>query len=171
MPPMSIIEIARRLQAPDLCPVCRQDWRQASCSHQGADLEHLCSEEIDRLCGWYVEHLGAEVPLHFTAFHPDFKLLDVSATSAITLRRAREQALRVGLKHVYTGNVRDVAGQSTYCAGCGARLIGRDGYEVGAWQVDPGGHCVSCGARLAGCFDPQPGTWGARRQRVSVGRA
>ncbi len=124
--------------------------------------------EIDRLCGWYLENLGAEVPLHFTAFHPDFKILDLPATPAATLRRARQQALRAGLKHVYTGNVSDVRGQSTYCASCGKLLIERDGYALGQWRLDTRGRCQYCGTALAGHFDAQPGDWGPRRQRVVV---
>jgi len=120
-------------------------------------------EEIEQLCAWFVENLGSEVPLHFTAFHPDFKMLDVPPTPPATLRRARVQAKSAGLKHVYTGNIRDVEGQSTYCAGCGQLLIGRDGYEIIAWHLTSEGHCSACGQRLAGHFAPKPGHWGSRR--------
>jgi|YelNatPaOPRAMG01_1025707.scaffolds.fasta_scaffold02600_11 pyruvate formate lyase activating enzyme len=124
--------------------------------------------ELARLCEWFVTHLGPETPLHFTAFHPDFKLRDVPATPAATLRRARQQARAAGLRHVYTGNVHDPEGQSTYCANCGRRLIERDWYYLGQWNLDNRGCCRFCGARLAGHFDPQPGTWGGRRQPVII---
>jgi pyruvate formate lyase activating enzyme len=123
--------------------------------------------EIDRLCAFMAERVGRDVPLHFTAFHPDFKLLDSPATPPATLARAREQALSAGLHHVYTGNVHDRAGQSTYCTGCRALLIERDWYTLGAWHLR-GGACVRCGAPLAGRFDELPGRWGARRMRLRV---
>jgi pyruvate formate lyase activating enzyme len=125
-------------------------------------------DEVARLSDWCVQHLGPEVPLHFTAFHPDFKMRHLPPTPAHTLRRARQQALRAGLRHVYTGNVHDAAGQSTYCASCGRMLIERNWYELGEWNLDARGACRFCGARLAGHFDPQPGRWGARRERVII---
>jgi len=123
-------------------------------------------DEVARLCDWFAENLGPDVPLHFTAFHPDFKMRDVPHTPASTLVRARTQALAAGLHYVYTGNVHDQAGQSTYCAECGKLLIERDWYELGRWNLDARGGCAFCGARLAGYFDPRPGRWGARRQQV-----
>ena len=120
--------------------------------------------EVHNLCNWFVRNLGSEVPLHFTAFYPDFKMLDVPPTPAATLTRAREQAKAVGLKHVYTGNVRDPLGQSTYCAGCGHEAIGRDGYEILDWALDAAARCRDCGERLAGYFAAQPGEWGSRRR-------
>jgi pyruvate formate lyase activating enzyme len=126
------------------------------------------AEEIDRLCEWFVATLGPEVPLHFSAFHPDFKVLDRPATPPATLARARAQALGHGIKHVYTGNVRDDEGQSTTCAGCGELLIGRDGYRLAAWKLGKDGRCPRCARPLAGRFDPEPGDWGARRLAVRV---
>ncbi len=123
--------------------------------------------EIDALVGWFVERLGPEVPLHFTAFHPDYKLTDIPPTPPSTLTRARAQALRAGLEHVYTGNVHDSAGGSTYCAGCNALLIERDWYKLGAWNLRDG-RCTSCGKALAGHVSEPPGTWGPRRMRVLV---
>ena len=123
-------------------------------------------DEIEKLCAWFVENLGPEVPLHFTAFHPDFKMMDIPPTPAATLRRAREQGKTAGLKHVYTGNIRDAEGQSTYCMGCGQELIGRDGYEITAWRLDAQGRCSACGLRLAGHFAPKPGHWGTKRRPV-----
>jgi pyruvate formate lyase activating enzyme len=122
-------------------------------------------DEIDRQCAWMAENLGPEVPLHFTAFHPDFKMTDVPHTPPATLIRARQQALAHGLAHVYTGNVHDVAGQSTYCAGCGALLIERDWYRIGDYRL-VNGACPSCGHRLAGRFAAKKGGWGPRRLRV-----
>lgn len=124
--------------------------------------------ELAQLCQWFAANLGPEVPLHFTAFHPDFKLQDVPPTPAATLRRARRQAQAAGLRHVYTGNVHDPEGQSTYCAGCGRRLIERDWYHLGEWNLDQRGCCRFCGTRLAGHFDPQPGRWGGRRQPIII---
>jgi pyruvate formate lyase activating enzyme len=125
-------------------------------------------DEVARACDWLVQHVGPEVPLHFTAFHPDYKMLDVPPTPPATLTRARQQALAAGLRHVYTGNVRDVAGQSTCCAGCGEPVIERDGYAIGAYRLDASGGCLACGARLAGHFDARPGSWGARRKRLAI---
>jgi len=123
--------------------------------------------EIDQLCHFVAQELGVEVPLHFSAFHPDFKLQDVPPTPVATLLRARKQALAAGLRHVYTGNIHDVNGQSTYCAGCNALLIERDGYELGRYRLTNGA-CPDCGKRLAGSFDEQPGHWGARRMRLPM---
>ncbi|MFH1131833.1 MAG: AmmeMemoRadiSam system radical SAM enzyme [Pseudomonadota bacterium] len=125
-------------------------------------------EEIDKLCDWFVENLGEEVPLHFTAFHPDFKTTNIPATPSKTLSRAREQAQKVGIKHVYTGNVHDKAGQSTYCANCNALLIERNWYDLGEWALDDTGHCLKCGHQCAGRFDGPPGDWGAQRQVVRM---
>ena len=86
--------------------------------------------ELHAECEWILEHLGPSVPLHFSAFHPDYKLLDVPATPPETLRRARAIAKQVGLQHVYVGNVHDVESDTTYCAGCGEALIVRDWYAL-----------------------------------------
>jgi pyruvate formate lyase activating enzyme len=124
-------------------------------------------EEVDKLASWFVEYLGQETPLHFTAYHPDFKL-DAPATPPATLVRARKQALAVGLKHVYTGNVHDAEGQSTYCSACGTRLIERDWYRIGAWGLTPSGACSKCGHALAGHFAARPGSWGAKRMHLPI---
>jgi pyruvate formate lyase activating enzyme len=128
-------------------------------------------KEIDQLVTWFADNLGPEVPLHFTAFHPDFKMTELPATPPSTLVRARAQALAAGLKHVYTGNTHDVAGQSTYCAGCGAMLIERDWYQLGAWNLTDDGACTSCNKPLAGRFRGRPGAWGPKRLRVIPARA
>jgi pyruvate formate lyase activating enzyme len=124
--------------------------------------------ELAAMSRWAVENLGPDVPWHFTAFHPDYRLRDRPATPPATLRRAREIAREHGLRHVYTGNVHDRDGQSSYCAGCGALVIGRDWYEIDAWHLDAEGRCLRCGTRLPGVFDGPPGTWGARRLPVRL---
>ncbi len=125
--------------------------------------------ELDAMTRWIHDELGNDVPLHFSAFHPDFKMLDVPATPPATLTRARRIALGNGLRHVYTGNVHDTEGGSTYCAGCGERVIERDWYRLGSWRIDGEGHCRACGAPLAGRFDGPPGEWGPRRVPVRLG--
>ncbi len=124
-------------------------------------------DEIARECDWFVRTLGPEVPLHFTAFHPDFKMKTIGRTPSATLSRAREQALSHGIKHVYTGNVHDKDGQSTYCAGCSTLLIERDWYTLGTYRIAPDS-CPKCGHRLAGRFDARKGTWGAKRRPISI---
>jgi pyruvate formate lyase activating enzyme len=128
-------------------------------------------DELEAMAGWILEHLGPTVPLHFTAFHPDFKMTDTSATPPATLTRARAIAQRVGLKHVYTGNVHDPEGGSTFCTGCGARLIERDWYALGEWRLDEQGRCRDCGTPLAGVFEGKPGSWGRRRMPVRLATA
>jgi pyruvate formate lyase activating enzyme len=120
-------------------------------------------EETDAMTRWIVEHLGADVPVHFTAFHPDWKLRDRPATPTRTLTRAREIALANGIRHAYTGNVHDLEGQSTRCHACDTVLIERDWYELGAWRLDERGRCAACGQPCAGVFDGGQGRWGARR--------
>jgi pyruvate formate lyase activating enzyme len=130
--------------------------------------ENDSPEELDAMCAWIAEHLGTEVPLHFSAFHPDYKMTDKPNTPPATLTRARGIALRRGLKFVYTGNVHDPAGASTYCPLCGQLLIERDWYQLGAWNLDGAGACRSCGTKLAGLFEPRPGDWGRKRQPVRL---
>ncbi len=124
--------------------------------------------ELDRASDWFAANLGPDVPWHFTAFHPDFKMLDKPPTPPATLARAREIARAKGLKHVYTGNIHDRTGGSTWCPACGALLIERDWYELGAYNLD-GNRCRACGCEIAGRFERQPGTWGARRLPVRLG--
>jgi pyruvate formate lyase activating enzyme len=130
--------------------------------------ENDSEAEIEAESQWIMEHLGPDVPLHFTAFHPDWKMLDRPPTPPATLTRARRIALRNGLRYVYTGNVHDEAGGSTHCHGCGKRVIGRDWYEITEWQLDEGGRCRHCGAACAGVFEGPAGSWGARRLPVSL---
>jgi pyruvate formate lyase activating enzyme len=127
-------------------------------------------EELDGLTRWIADHLGPSVPLHFTAFHPDWKLRDRPPTPASTLSRARAIGLANGLRYVYTGNVHDRRGQSTYCHACGSLLIERDWYELGAWNLVDG-CCTSCGEPCAGVFEERPGRWGARRVTVRLATA
>jgi pyruvate formate lyase activating enzyme len=108
------------------------------------------------------------VPLHFTAFHPDWKMLDRPPTPPATLRRARDIAHSHGLRYVYTGNVRDPEGARTRCHACGATLVARDGYAIAAWHLGGDGRCRSCGTPCDGVFDGPPGTWGARRLPVQL---
>ena len=113
-------------------------------------------EELDAMTGWVVEHLGPDVPMHFTAFHPDWKMRDRPPTPAGTLRHARAIGLANGLRYVYTGNVHDFDGSSTYCPDCGGIVIGRDWYQLSNRHLEPGGRCGHCGATIAGVFDPAP---------------
>ncbi len=124
--------------------------------------------EIDALSRWVVASLGPDVPLHFTAFHPDWKMSAKPPTAFSTLSRARSIARANGLRHVYTGNVRDATGASIWCHGCGDLLIGRDWHELTAWNLEDGGRCRRCGTRLAGVFEASPGTWGRKRQPVRL---
>ena len=126
-------------------------------------------KELDAMTRWVVEELGPDVPMHFTAFHPDYKLLDRRPTPATTLSRARTIALSNGVRYAYTGNVHDEAGGSTRCHACGERLIGRDWYTLTAWNLTDDGHCRRCGTACAGVFDGPPGQWGARRLPVRLG--
>jgi pyruvate formate lyase activating enzyme len=125
-------------------------------------------EEIDAMTRWIVERLGPDVPVHFTAFHPDYKMLDVPHTPPATLTRAREIALANGVRHAYTGNVFDAGGGSTYCASCGERLIERDWYSLGDYRLTDDGRCASCDAALPGVFAGRPGVWGRRRLPVRL---
>ena len=127
-------------------------------------------DEVNRLCDWFLKELGPDVPLHFTAFHPDFKMTDLPQTPPETCRRARDQAKRAGIRHVYSGNIHDVEGQSTYCHACGARVIERDWYDIGAYRLKAGA-CEACGTPVAGRFwdDGLPKQiWGRRRQRLHI---
>jgi pyruvate formate lyase activating enzyme len=124
--------------------------------------------EIDGMTRWVVAHLGPDVPMHFTAFHPDYKMLDIAHTPAATLARARRIALANGVRYAYTGNVPDEEGQSTSCHHCGALLVGRRGYTITAWRLDAEGRCRACDAACAGVFAPSPGGWGPYRRPVRL---
>ncbi len=130
--------------------------------------ENDSDQELQAMSAWVVEHLGRDVPWHFTAFHPDWKLRDRPATPAGTLTRARNIALSHGVRYAYTGNVHDEAGGTTWCSGCGARLIVRDWYDIRLWGLDAQGACGQCGLPLPGHFLPAQGNWGPRRLPVRI---
>jgi len=124
--------------------------------------------EIDAMTAWVVENLGPDVPMHFSAFHPDYRMLDKGRTPFEALARARRIARRNGVRHAYTGNVHDVGRQSSYCHTCGDRVITRNWYELGDWNLTDDGHCAACGTAMAGVFEGRPGTWGRKRRPVDV---
>ncbi len=124
-------------------------------------------EEIERLTGWVLRNLGEDTPIHFTAFHPDFKMNDLPRTPHETLIRARERALQTGARYVYVGNVLDARRQSTWCPSCGNLVIERNHYALGRFDVKKG-CCGSCGTRIAGIFEDHRGNWGRRRLPVTI---
>ncbi|WP_211197797.1 AmmeMemoRadiSam system radical SAM enzyme [Permianibacter fluminis] len=126
------------------------------------------TEEIENECRWLADNLGADVPLHFTAFHPDYKMRETAATPPATLSRAREIALAHGLHYVYTGNVHDRSGSSTWCPRCKQLLIERDWYDLGRYALSDSGACRHCGYQLAGVFDGPAESWGRRRVPVHI---
>jgi len=130
--------------------------------------ENDSEAEIHAASRWIAENLGPDVPWHFTAFHPDYRMLDRDHTPIEVLRRSREIARSHGIRYVYTGNVRDRAGGRTLCHACGACLIGRDGYVLTDWSLTADGVCSGCGAPCAGVFESTPGDWGARRLPVRL---
>ena len=125
-------------------------------------------KELEEMTQWVVENLGPDMPMHFSAFHPDYKMMDIPSTPKETLIRAREIAMKNGVRYAYTGNVHNQAGDSTYCHHCGTTLIGRDWYELSEWNLDAQGHCTSCGTACAGVFEQEPGHWGRRQQPVHL---
>jgi pyruvate formate lyase activating enzyme len=133
--------------------------------------ENDSDDELDALARWVVDELGPDVPLHFTAFHPDWRMMDKPPTPAATLSKARGIAMANGVRYAYTGNVHDPEGGATICHACGATLIARDGYEITAWHLAAAGDCRSCGARCAGVFEGGPGSWGSRRLPVRLGNS
>jgi pyruvate formate lyase activating enzyme len=133
--------------------------------------ENDAPAEVEALSRWVKERLGPEVPLHFTAFHPDWKMRDKPPTPPETLRRARRIAREVGLRYVYTGNIHDPEGQSTTCHGCGEVLIGRDWYELSTWALTAEGRCRRCGEACTGFFEEGAGSWGPFRRPVRLASA
>jgi pyruvate formate lyase activating enzyme len=119
--------------------------------------------EIAAQSDWLINHLGPDVPLHFTAFHPDWKMMDHPPTPPGTLRMAQQIARSAGLRYVYTGNIHDPDGQSTFCHGCGELLVGRDWYDITGWHLSADGRCLACGTPCHGVFEATAGHWGARR--------
>jgi pyruvate formate lyase activating enzyme len=130
--------------------------------------ENDSEQEVDAMTRWIVDRLGPDVPVHFTAFHPDWKMMDYPPTPASTLKRARRIALANGVRYAYTGNVHDEDGGSTWCHACGGKLIGRDWYVLTEWNLTAEGACAACGTPCAGRFEAAPGAWGARRVPVRL---
>jgi len=133
--------------------------------------ENDADDELDAMTRWVVENLGPDVPMHFSVFHPDWKMTDTPPTPPATLTRARDIALANGVRYAYTGNVHDEDGDTTRCHQCGAVLIGRDWYELTAWNLTDDGHCRACGTACTGVFDGPPGTWGRKRRPVRLAEA
>lgn len=126
-------------------------------------------EEITAMCKWIKKELGVDVPLHFSAFHPDYKMPDIPATPRATLVRAREIGIREGLHYVYTGNVHNLQGDTTFCPNCKSPLIVRDWYQINQYRLTDNGHCPDCNAAIAGHFDPTVGVFGRRRIPIAIG--
>ena len=124
--------------------------------------------ELTQLAEWVAGDLGVDVPIHFSAFHPDYRMMDIPPTPVATLRRARAIAMRAGLHYVYTGNVHDRDGDRTSCPSCGTAVIERDWYEILSSNLD-GGNCGACGTAIAGRFGDSVGSFGRRRMRVVLG--
>jgi pyruvate formate lyase activating enzyme len=130
--------------------------------------ENDSDKELDEMTSWVVEHLGPDVPMHFSAFHPDWKMRDIKHTPSSTLTRARKIAMANGVHYAYTGNVHDAAGSSTWCHSCGELLIERDWYQLGQWGLDEQGCCSACNTLLPGRFDMAPGQFGNMRVPVRM---
>jgi len=130
--------------------------------------ENDSEAEFDDMTAWVVEYLGPEVPMHFTAFHPDYRMKDKPNTPPETLNLARRTALKNGVRHAYIGNVSDRGRASTYCYNCNALLIGRDRFTLTHWRLSQTGQCQQCGTPCAGVFEGAPGVWGAKRLPVRM---
>lgn len=128
------------------------------------DSEH----ELEAMTHWIVDNLGTDIPVHFTAFHPDWKMMDKPRTPESTLLKAVRIARLNGISHAYVGNVRNTQESSTYCANCGELLIQRNGYQLGEYNLDEQGSCHHCDVVCAGVFESLPGNWGGQRQTVVV---
>ena len=126
------------------------------------------AQEIKELANWVARELGPDVPLHFSAFHPDWKMGDIPATPPATLARARRIALDAGLRYVYTGNVHDKAGDATLCPGCGKTVIQRDWYRILGYALNDTGHCRHCGTAIAGRFGAFGEPFGPQRIPVRL---
>ncbi len=127
------------------------------------------NEEISAMCAWVVKELGVDVPLHFSAFHPDFKMNDIPGTPTETLKRARKIALDTGLQYVYTGNVHNQEGDTTYCPSCNSELIVRDWYQIKQYRLTPEGCCADCNTTVAGRFEVFVGQFGRKRIPIEIG--
>ncbi len=130
--------------------------------------ENDSEQELEAMTQWVVEHLGPNVPMHFSAFHPDWKMRDTPATPPATLNMARKIACKNGVRYAYTGNVHDKEGGTTFCHQCSEKLIVRDWYNITEWRMAKNGTCPACGTHCAGVFEDAPGHWGARRLPVRI---
>ena len=130
--------------------------------------ENDSPSEIEAMSNWLVDNLGSDIPVHFTAFHPEYRMLEHDKTPAGTLTQARDIAISAGLNYVYTGNVVDKVGGSTYCPGCGEQVIGRDWYQLGEWNLDAQSCCLGCGTWIAGVFEEKPDNWGRKRLPIKI---
>lgn len=130
--------------------------------------ENDSEQEFEEMTQWVVENLGPDVPMHFSAFHPDWKMMDTPATTAGSLIEAVTIARKNGVRYAYVGNIHNAEYDSTWCHQCGSRLIERDWYQLGEWNLTDNGHCRKCGSRCAGVFDGPPGDWGSKRQVVQL---
>ncbi len=124
--------------------------------------------EIEAMSRWVVDNLGPDVPMHFTAFHPDWKMMDHPHTPPATLTRSRRIAMANGVRYAYTGNVHDGEGGSTYCHHCGQLLVERDWYRLGAWNLTDDGRCTACDTPMAGVIKGPAGAFGPRRVPVRL---
>lgn len=127
------------------------------------------NEELTAMCKWVRHELGADVPVHFSAFHPDYKMPDIPSTPLDTLIRARTISMQQGLQYVYTGNVHHQEGGTTFCPNCKAPLIVRDWYQINQYRLTKNGHCPDCQATIAGRFDEKAGNFGRKRIPVVIG--
>ena len=126
--------------------------------------------EVAALSEWVARELGPDTPLHFSAFHPDWQMRDVSPTPPATLARARRRAMDAGLRYVYIGNVHDPEGSSTFCPSCRSTVIARDWYQIEHYRLRLDGRCPECGTAIAGRFGAYVGSFGNRRAPVSMHR-
>lgn len=130
--------------------------------------ENDSESELQEMTQWVVENLGGDVPMHFSAFHPDWKMLDKPVTPPESLLKARKIALNNGIRYAYVGNVHNKQADSTYCYSCGELLIGRNWYQLSDWHLDEVGRCCTCGTPCAGYFGVKPGDWGRKRMAVNI---
>lgn len=130
--------------------------------------ENDSEAELEEMTLWVVENLGPDVPIHFSAFHPDYKMMDIAATSPGSLIEAVDIARKNGVRYAYVGNIHNARYDSSWCHSCGTRLIERDWYQLGEWNLTDDGHCKQCGTQCAGVFDGPPGDWGAKRQPIRI---
>jgi len=130
--------------------------------------ENDSDDDLKNICNWIVENLGREVPIHFSAFHPNFQMMNYNPTPKQTLLKARQIALQKGMQHVYTGNIEDDEGSTTYCSTCHQNVIERSRYEIKQYHLI-NNKCDSCHASCAGFFDQKPGAWGSRCVSVKLG--